>query len=133
MDKAKTFLESLPSRLDFLPGLLSRITLGFIFVQSGWGKLHHLDKVTEFFRALGIPAPGLQAWNFPRSLLEASAEGSAENALGGGLAFHFGRHGNFAGVSMASAQSVASWSEFLSTGQGIGGLVPFASEAAYLR
>nr|HNI57421.1 DoxX family protein [Elusimicrobiota bacterium] len=61
MDKAKTFLESLPSRLDFLPGLLSRITLGFIFVQSGWGKLHHLDKVTEFFRALGIPAPGLQA------------------------------------------------------------------------
>lgn len=61
MDKAKAFLKTLPARLDFLPGLLGRITLGFIFVQAGWGKLHHLDKVTEFFRALGIPAPGLQA------------------------------------------------------------------------
>lgn len=89
--------------------------------------------LVDHFDAAQHESPGLQAWNFPRSLLEASAEGSAENALGGGLAFHFGRHGNFAGVSMASAQSVASWSEFLSTGQGIGGLVPFASEAAYLR
>lgn len=61
MDKAKAFLKSIPSRLDFLPALLGRITLGFIFVQSGWGKLHHLDKVADFFRALGIPAPGLQA------------------------------------------------------------------------
>ena len=49
------------SKFDWLPGLLSRITIGFIFIQSGWGKLHHLDKVVEFFRSLGIPAPQLQA------------------------------------------------------------------------
>lgn len=47
--------------LDWLPGLLSRVTIGFIFIQSGWGKLHHLDKVVAFFASLGIPAPQLQA------------------------------------------------------------------------
>ena len=52
---------SLVSKFDWLPGLLSRLTLGFIFIQSGWGKLHHLDKVIGFFTSLGIPAPRLQA------------------------------------------------------------------------
>jgi putative oxidoreductase len=37
------------------------LAIGVIFILSGWGKLHHLDKVTEFFAALGIPAPGIQA------------------------------------------------------------------------
>ena len=46
---------------DWLPGLLSRLTIGAIFIQTGWGKLHHLDKVTQFFASLGIPAPQLQA------------------------------------------------------------------------
>ena len=91
------------------------------------------QNLVDHFDAAQLESPGLQAWSFPRSLLEAGAEGSAENALGGGLAFHFGRHGNFGGISMASAQSVVSWSEFLSTGQGVGGLVPFSNEAAYLR
>lgn len=48
-------------KLDWLPGLLSRIAIGFIFVQSGWGKLHNLEKVTDFFISLGIPAAKLQA------------------------------------------------------------------------
>lgn len=46
---------------DGLPGLASRFTIGYIFVQSGWGKWHHLDKVTAFFASLHIPAPQLQA------------------------------------------------------------------------
>src|SRR5207248_1715352 len=29
--------------------------------QTGWGKLHHLPDIIEFFRSLGIPAPELQA------------------------------------------------------------------------
>jgi putative oxidoreductase len=49
------------SFFDWLPGLMSRITIGVVFVQSGWGKLHHLDKVVAFFTSLGIPAPQLQA------------------------------------------------------------------------
>jgi putative oxidoreductase len=30
-------------------------------MQTGWGKLHNLAKVTEFFTSLGIPLPGLNA------------------------------------------------------------------------
>lgn len=54
-------LHSVYEKLSFLPPLLARIIIGFIFVQSGWGKLHHLDKVVEFFTQLGIPAPNIQA------------------------------------------------------------------------
>jgi putative oxidoreductase len=49
------------ARLEFLPLLLARVTVGWVFVNSGWGKLHHLDKVVEYFRDLGIPAANLQA------------------------------------------------------------------------
>lgn len=38
--------------------LLIRLYWGWQLVQTGWGKLHTLDKVTEFFTSLGIPAPG---------------------------------------------------------------------------
>jgi putative oxidoreductase len=30
-------------------------------MQTGWGKLHNLAKVTEFFTSLGIPLPGVNA------------------------------------------------------------------------
>lgn len=48
-------------RINWLPGLLSRVTLGWIFLESGWGKLHNLDKVTEYFVSLGIPWAHFQA------------------------------------------------------------------------
>jgi putative oxidoreductase len=41
--------------------LLVRLYWGWQFAQTGWGKLHHLPRVIEFFRSLGIPAPGLMA------------------------------------------------------------------------
>jgi putative oxidoreductase len=47
--------------LAFLPPLLARIAVGLVFVQTGWGKLHGLEQVVDFFRQLGIPAPELQA------------------------------------------------------------------------
>jgi putative oxidoreductase len=43
------------------PPLLTRITVGWVFLTSGWGKLHHLDKVAAFFTDLGLPAPVFQA------------------------------------------------------------------------
>lgn len=49
------------SRFQWLPGVLLRVTLGVVFLQSGWGKVHHLDRVTGFFTQLGIPAPHAQA------------------------------------------------------------------------
>lgn len=48
-------------KLNWLPVLLARISLGSVFILSGWGKLHNLDKVTEFFTELGIPFASLNA------------------------------------------------------------------------
>jgi putative oxidoreductase len=44
------------------PFLLAvRLYWGWQLVQSGWGKLHHLDKITDYFTSLNIPLPGLNA------------------------------------------------------------------------
>jgi putative oxidoreductase len=50
--------------LDSLQGpllLAIRLYWGFQFMQDGWGKLTHLDKVTQFFSSLNLPAPGMTA------------------------------------------------------------------------
>jgi putative oxidoreductase len=49
------------SSFGWLPPTLARITLGGVFLSSGWGKLHNLPKVIAFFTELGIPAPQFQA------------------------------------------------------------------------
>jgi putative oxidoreductase len=41
--------------------LVVRLYWGWQFMQTGWGKLQHLERVTQFFTSLGIPAPGLNA------------------------------------------------------------------------
>jgi len=66
--RAQTAFLSTAGRLSFLGPTLARLTLGVVFVGTGWGKLHSLDKVTGFFTELGIPAPGFNA------VLAASAE-----------------------------------------------------------
>ena len=38
--------------------LFVRLYWGYQFVVDGWGKLHHLEKVSEYFGSLGLPAPG---------------------------------------------------------------------------
>jgi putative oxidoreductase len=44
------------------PMLLAvRLFWGFQFAQTGWGKLHHLEKITGFFASLSIPFPGVNA------------------------------------------------------------------------
>lgn len=53
--------DAVASRLKWLPPTVARITVGWIFLQSGWGKLHNLPKVVGFFTELGIPAPQIQA------------------------------------------------------------------------
>jgi putative oxidoreductase len=37
---------------------LVRVYWGWQIAQNGWGKLHNLERVTEFFTSLGLPAPG---------------------------------------------------------------------------
>jgi putative oxidoreductase len=48
-------------RSEWAPILLVRLSVGYMFMASGWGKLHKLGELIEYFRSLGIPAPGLQA------------------------------------------------------------------------
>jgi putative oxidoreductase len=48
-------------RLEFLPALITRVAIGWVFVESGWGKLHNLEGVQQFFTSLGIPFPQYQA------------------------------------------------------------------------
>jgi len=51
----------LTTKLDWVAPLVARITLGVLFVSTGWGKVHDLDKVTGFFTDLGIPMPHVNA------------------------------------------------------------------------
>jgi putative oxidoreductase len=41
--------------------LAIRLYWGWQFMQDGWGKLTHLDKVTDFFTSLNLPAPHMTA------------------------------------------------------------------------
>ncbi|HEY0306596.1 MAG TPA: DoxX family protein [Acidobacteriaceae bacterium] len=44
------------------PFLLAvRLYWGWQFTQTGWGKLHNLAHVTDFFTTLGLPAPAVMA------------------------------------------------------------------------
>jgi putative oxidoreductase len=41
--------------------LLVRLYWGWQFSQSGWGKIHRLPQVTQYFASLHIPFPALNA------------------------------------------------------------------------
>ena len=43
--------------LQWLAPLFARITVGYVFMLSGWGKLHNLPQITENFISWGIPFP----------------------------------------------------------------------------
>jgi len=47
--------------LGWLAPLFARITVGWVFLWSGWGKLTSLAQVTENFIGWGIPLPHLLA------------------------------------------------------------------------
>jgi putative oxidoreductase len=65
MNLIATILYDLPvavaRRLDWLAPLVARVTVGWLFVSTGWGKLHNLQKIIDYFTDLGIPYPQYQA------------------------------------------------------------------------
>lgn len=80
------------------PFLLAvRLYWGWQFVQSGWGKLHHIDKVTDFFTTLNLPAPGLTA-HFVSSL-----------ELVGGILLILGLGSRLIGLILTVNMFVAYW------------------------
>src|SRR6476661_10366666 len=62
------------SRATWLPLLLIRLFLGFMFLQTGWGKVQHLGAMTERFTEWGIIWPRFSA-----------ALSSYTELIGGGL------------------------------------------------
>jgi putative oxidoreductase len=54
-------LRALADKLAFVGPTLARLTVGLVFIGTGWGKLHSLGDVTDFFASLHIPAPGFNA------------------------------------------------------------------------
>jgi putative oxidoreductase len=61
MERLYRILVAVASRLDSAFLLFVRLYWGVQMAQTGWGKLHSLDRVTNFFTSLGIPAPGVAA------------------------------------------------------------------------
>lgn len=53
--------ENMASSLQSPFLLAVRLYWGWQFAQSGWGKLHHLEKITSFFMSLNIPFPAANA------------------------------------------------------------------------
>jgi putative oxidoreductase len=60
-----TALIDWPARVSahfkWLGPLLARITVGWVFLWAGWGKLNALPQVIENFRGWNIPSPELLA------------------------------------------------------------------------
>ena len=64
VDLGKNAYGRFASLLNLLqsPLLLAiRLYWGWQFAQDGWGKLTHLDHVTQFFASLNLPMPGMTA------------------------------------------------------------------------
>ena len=57
----RKLVHTVTDALQWLPPYSTRLVVAQVFIESGWGKLTHLDKVIGFFTSLGIPAPQIQA------------------------------------------------------------------------
>ena len=61
MNPFVTVLIDWPRRIagyfTWLPPLVARIVVGWVFLWAGWGKLQALPRMTGTFRDLGIPYP----------------------------------------------------------------------------
>jgi putative oxidoreductase len=49
--------ERVAATIAWLAPLFARITVGWVFMWSGWGKLNNLPQITENFVSWGVPFP----------------------------------------------------------------------------
>lgn len=49
------------AQVAFIGPLLPRLAVGYMFAETGWGKLQNIGQVVDFFTRIGIPAPEFQA------------------------------------------------------------------------
>ena len=117
------FAPRVGKAVDWLPPTVARMTVGLIFFQSGWGKLHDLTKVTDYFTELGLPAPAFQA------TLASTTEFVCGSLLLLGLATRFAAVPLM--ITMAVALRTALWSQIDSLGS-LFGLAEFLYVALLL-
>lgn len=110
---------SLLRRLDWIGPLLVRLTLGLVFVVTGWGKLHDLDNVARFFESLHLPVP------YATAVFVSSVE------LVGGALVMLGLGTRIAALFLVAVMAVAIWTAKLPELHGIVDLVN-TIELAYL-
>ncbi len=77
--------------------LIVRLYWGWQFAQTGWGKLHNLTKITEFFTTLNLPHPAFTA------TFVANVE------FFGGILLILGLASRFTGLVLAINMFVAYW------------------------
>ncbi len=49
------------SAASWIPALLTRLFVGYFFMETGWGKIHNLDTFAMRFAQWGIPYPAFNA------------------------------------------------------------------------
>ena len=86
--RAYSVFATTASSLQSLFLLAVRLYWGWQLWQTGWGKLHRLPQVVQFFASLGIPAPWLNA-HFVTAL-----------ELGGGILFALGLAGRLVALPL---------------------------------
>jgi len=60
IERAQPILARL-DRAQWLPQLLMRLFVGYFFLETGWGKVHNIEGMTERFTDWGIPFPHFNA------------------------------------------------------------------------
>jgi len=57
----RRLIHAVADRLQWLPPTLARFVVGWVFLWTGWGKLHNLERIVAYFGQLGIPRPEMLA------------------------------------------------------------------------
>ena len=111
--------ERIGTGLQWMSPAVARLTVGLVFLQSGWSKLHDLEKITNYFTGLGLAAPAFQA----------RLASTAEFVCGGLLLVGFATR--FAAVPLIVIMCVAIRTALWEQVDGIGSLVGL-TEFAYI-
>jgi putative oxidoreductase len=61
IERIQDNVNRISRRVAWLPPLLARVAIGYVFMKNGWAKLQNLSDITDFFASLHVPAPGLNA------------------------------------------------------------------------
>jgi uncharacterized membrane protein YphA (DoxX/SURF4 family) len=59
----KGSLKDVAKKLEWLPQLLARMVISFVFLQAGWNKLQNLSHSKDVLNSFGIGVPSNHLWD----------------------------------------------------------------------